>query len=52
MFIEDSNDILSKTQRLNKQLVEFIEKEEVGKYLEMIEYGEKEELLGKLYEEL
>jgi hypothetical protein len=24
----------------------------VAKYLEMIEYGEKEEILGKIYEEL
>lgn len=29
-----------------------MEKEEVANYLEMIEYGEKEEILGKLYDEL
>lgn len=52
VYVESQAEISSKTEKFNNKLEIFIEKEEVAKYMQMIEFGEKEEILGKLYEEL
>lgn len=52
VYVESQAEIPSITEKSKNKLEIFIEKDEVAKYLQMIEFGEKEEILGKLYEEL